>query len=115
MGKRAASVGLLLALSISPSAAQEQGAPSAAPKTLFERYTQPIDIYKTGLGHVHAPDLVVQQGSAGVLRPGLSDDVRVRQARGGAVVPRIVEARSELRDLLLGRSVGVGVVPERDR
>ena len=62
---------------------------------------------------VHAADLIVQQGGPGVLQPGLPDDVCVRQARGGAVVPRGVEARSQLRDLLLGRSVGVGLVPER--
>ena len=37
----------------------------------------------------------------------------VRQARGRAFVPRSLEARSGLRDLLLGRGVGVGLVPQR--
>ena len=54
MGRRAVSVGLLLAVSILPSFAQEQGAQSA-PKTVFERNSQPIEIYKTGLGTFTRP------------------------------------------------------------
>src|SRR5712671_1742928 len=45
--------------------------------------------------HVLPTDLLEHQGSPGVLRPGVSNDVFVRQARGGSVVSRIVEARSE--------------------
>ena len=58
-------------------------------------------------------DLHHEQGSAGVFRPGLPDDVRVRAPRRGALVPRGVEARSRLRHLLLGRRLGVGLVLER--
>src|SRR2546425_1677762 len=63
--------------------------------------------------HVYQTDILDEQGGAGVLRSGLSDDVRLRQGGGGTVVPRSVETRCRLRDLLLGRSVGVGVVPQR--
>ena len=50
MRRRTALIGLVLALSAAAPAAQEQGAQQAAPKTMFERYTQPIEIFKTGLG-----------------------------------------------------------------
>src|SRR5687767_4594902 len=43
-------VGVLLLVSIAPSTAQEQGAQPAAPKTVFERNSQPIELYKSGLG-----------------------------------------------------------------
>ena len=43
-------VGMLLGVAIAPSTAQEQGARAAAPKTVFERNSQPIDLYKSGLG-----------------------------------------------------------------
>jgi hypothetical protein len=49
MGKRAASAGLLVALFVSSSDAQGPGA-APAPPTVFERNTQPIEIFKTGLG-----------------------------------------------------------------
>ena len=62
---------------------------------------------------VPPPDLHQEQGSAGVFRPGLPDDVRVRAPRRDPLVPRSVEARSRVRDLLLGRRLGVGLVPER--
>ena len=65
MGKRTAFAGLALALSMSPSSAQEQGAQApAAPKTMFERNTQPIEIFKTGLGtftyRISSPDKEAQ-------------------------------------------------------
>src|SRR6187401_2349628 len=63
--------------------------------------------------HLYQADVVDEQGGTGVLRPGLPDDVFVCQARGRAVVPRDVEAGSGVRDLLLGRGLGVGLVPER--
>ena len=43
-------VGVLLGVAIAPSTAQEQGARAAAPKTVFERNSQPIDLFKSGLG-----------------------------------------------------------------
>ena len=95
------------------SFAQAPPAQAPPPKSVFERYTEPIEIFKTGLGTFTRPISSTNQRSAGVLQPGLPDDVRVREARGGAVVPRSVEARSRLRHLLLGRGVGVGIVPER--
>ncbi len=49
------SAGLLLVLSASLSHAQEQGAQAAAPKTVFERNTQPIDLFKNGLGTFTRP------------------------------------------------------------
>jgi tetratricopeptide (TPR) repeat protein len=52
---RALLVGLLLAGAGIQPGAQEQGGQPAAPKTLFERYTQPIDLYKTGLGTFTRP------------------------------------------------------------
>ena len=91
-----------------PVAAQPQ-----TRQTLYDRYTEPIGIYHDRARHVHQADLLVEQGGPGVLRSGLPDDVRVREARSRAVVSRGVEARSGLRHLLLGRGVGVGVVPER--
>ena len=100
-----AAAGLCLVAAVAARAQQ--------PRSLYDRYTEPIQIFKTGLGTFTQADLVDEQGGAGVLRPGLPDDVFVRQARGGAVVPRGVEARSRVRDLLLGRGVGVGLVPER--
>ena len=87
--------------------------PPQSPPSFDQRYTEPIGIYKTGLGTFTQADVVDEQGGAGVLRPGLPDDVCVREARGGPLVPRGVEARPGLRHLLLGRGVGVGLVPER--
>ena len=74
-----------------------------------DRYTEPIQIYKIGLGTFTKP--MSSTRSAGVLRPGLSDDVFVAKP-GRAVVSRGVEARRRVRDLLLGRSVGLGIMPE---
>jgi tetratricopeptide (TPR) repeat protein len=37
------------------SAAQEQGAKPPAPKTLFDRYTEPIELFKSGLGTFSRP------------------------------------------------------------
>src|SRR5436190_11594630 len=54
MGKHIVSAGLLLVLSASPCHAQEQGAQPAS-KTVFERNTQPIDIFKNGLGTFTRP------------------------------------------------------------
>ena len=54
MGKYIVSAGLLLVLSVSLSHAQEQGAQAAA-KTVFERYTEPIEIFKNGLGTFTRP------------------------------------------------------------
>jgi tetratricopeptide (TPR) repeat protein len=50
MGNRTALFGVLVVLSMPSSNAQEQGAQAQAPKTVFERNTQPIELYKTGLG-----------------------------------------------------------------
>ena len=55
MGNRTALLGLFLVLSIPSSNAQEQGAQPPAPKTVFERNTQPIELYKTGLGTFTRP------------------------------------------------------------
>ncbi len=63
--------------------------------------------------HLHPSHFLAGPRHAGLLRPGPPDDVRVREAGGGAVVPGGVEAGSGLRHLLLGRGVGMGVVPER--
>jgi tetratricopeptide (TPR) repeat protein len=54
MGKHIVSAGMLLALSVSLSQAQGQGTQPAA-KTVFERNTQPIDIFKNGLGSFTHP------------------------------------------------------------
>ena len=62
---------------------------------------------------VHASDLLVEPRGPGVLQPGLSVDVRLRQGGGRSIVSRGAEARSELRDLLLGRSVGLGALRQR--
>src|SRR5829696_8059091 len=40
----------VLVLCAAPASAQEQGAQPAAAQTAFERNTQPIDLYKSGLG-----------------------------------------------------------------
>ncbi len=54
-GRRfAAFVGLALVLSSVPSSAQEQRA-QPAPKTVFERNSQPIDLFKSGLGTFTRP------------------------------------------------------------
>ena len=50
---------------------------------------------------------------AAVLRPGRPDDVRVHAVAGGAFVPPGPAGGPELRDVLLGRGVGLGAVPER--
>jgi tetratricopeptide (TPR) repeat protein len=54
LGNRAASAGLIFALFVSSSAAQGPGA-APAPPTVFERNTQPIEIFKTGLGTFTRP------------------------------------------------------------
>ena len=89
-------------------AQHDQHDPGPLPKYVAE----PIALFKVGLGPFtrRSPH---QSRSAGVLRPGLPDDVRLRAPRRGALVPRSVEARSRVRDLLLGRRLGVGLVPER--
>ena len=45
----------LLAAFIAAPRAQEQGTQTPAPQTMFERNTQPIDLYKTGLGKFTRP------------------------------------------------------------
>ena len=55
MGNRTGLVGLFLAISVLSSNAQEQGAQPSAPKTVFERNTQPIELYKSGLGKFTRP------------------------------------------------------------
>src|SRR5688572_27536025 len=55
MGTRTALIGLLLVFCMLPSSAQEQGAQRAPPKTVFERNTQPIELFKTGLGGFTRP------------------------------------------------------------
>src|SRR5688500_8367179 len=55
MGNRTALLGLLLLLSMPSSNAQEQGSQAPAPKTVFESNTQPIALYKTGLGTFTRP------------------------------------------------------------
>jgi tetratricopeptide (TPR) repeat protein len=56
MGRlRGALIGTVLIFPLLLGAAQEQGAPPAARKTMFERNTQPIEIYKTGLGTFTRP------------------------------------------------------------
>ena len=50
MRKRTALIGFVLALSAAAPGAQQQGAQQTAPKTMFERNTRPIEIFKTGLG-----------------------------------------------------------------
>jgi tetratricopeptide (TPR) repeat protein len=54
MGNRIALLGLFLVLSMLPSHAQ-QGAAPPAPKTVFERNTEPIELYKSGLGTFTRP------------------------------------------------------------
>src|SRR5947207_1471238 len=63
--------------------------------------------------HLHAPNLVVERRGAGVLQSGVPIDVRVRARGGRAIIPRGREARPAVRDVLLGRSVGVESVSER--
>ncbi len=54
-GNRALLVGLLFAAGVVSLGAQGPGAPPATPKTLFERNTQPIELYKSGLGTFTRP------------------------------------------------------------
>ena len=54
MGRLCASIGLLFVLSMPASHAQQQAAQGAA-KSVFERNTQPIDIFKNGLGTFSRP------------------------------------------------------------
>ena len=84
-----------------------------APGEIPKYVRDPIPLYTTGLGPFHRPISSQERRSAGLLRPGLPDDVRVRAARRHPLVPRSVEARPRVRDLLLGRGLGVGLVPER--
>ena len=54
--RRWSSIGLIFLVAANVTAGgQEQGAQSAARKTLFELHTQPIEIYKTGLGTFTKP------------------------------------------------------------
>ena len=46
---------VVLAAALAFSAATDAGAQSAAPPSLVERYTAPIEIYKTGLGTFTRP------------------------------------------------------------
>ncbi|MEO5740754.1 MAG: hypothetical protein ABIS29_09190, partial [Vicinamibacterales bacterium] len=55
MGKRATLIGLLLVLSMPSTHAQEQGSQPAPPKTVFQRNTESIGLYKTGLGTFTRP------------------------------------------------------------
>jgi tetratricopeptide (TPR) repeat protein len=54
MARRIAFIALLF-LSVTAAIAQEQGAQAPARKTLFERNTQPIELYKSGLGTFARP------------------------------------------------------------
>jgi tetratricopeptide (TPR) repeat protein len=55
-GTRALAMGLLIVAAAGIGAGAQQRAPQTpAPKTLFERYTQPIELYKSGLGTFTRP------------------------------------------------------------
>src|SRR5919109_2471687 len=58
-------------------------------------------------------DFHLERAGAGVLQSGRPDDVCVREARCGALISRSVEERPGVRDVLLGRRLGVGIVFER--
>jgi tetratricopeptide (TPR) repeat protein len=55
MVNRTALLGLLVVLSVPSLDAQEQGSETRASKTVFERNTEPIGLYKTGLGTFTRP------------------------------------------------------------
>ena len=50
MRTRAALIGVLVVVAAAPAAAQQPPAPPAAQKTVFERNTEPIELFKSGLG-----------------------------------------------------------------
>jgi tetratricopeptide (TPR) repeat protein len=52
---RASLAVVFVAAAVAGTNAQGPGAPPPAPKTLFERYTEPIELYKTGLGRFTRP------------------------------------------------------------
>ena len=80
---------------------------------LPDDFNEPIRLYTTGLGTFTRPISSSHAEAQAVLQPGLSADVRLRQGRGRAILSRGADAGSRLRDLLLGRSVGVGAVRQR--
>ena len=73
----------------------------------------PIPLYTTGLGPFHRPISSKNKEAQAFFDQGFQMMYAFAKPRGGALVPRSVEARSGLRDLLLGRRLGVGLVPER--
>ena len=103
----------VVAVSVAGSLAGAAGAQQPAQRSVFERYTEPIEIYKTGLGTFTRPISSSNKEAQAFFDQGFQMMYAFAKPRGGAVVPRVLEARSRLRDLLLGRSVGVGLVPER--
>ena len=73
----------------------------------------PIPLYTTGLGPFHRPISSTNKEAQAFFDQGFQMHVRLRAPRRDPLVPRSVEARSRLRDLLLGRGLGVGLVSER--
>jgi tetratricopeptide (TPR) repeat protein len=55
MGTRSVLIGFLVAVAAAPAGAQQPATPRAAQKTVFERNTEPIELYKSGLGTFTRP------------------------------------------------------------
>ena len=67
----------------------------------------------TGPRHAHDQDHDVVEARAAVLRPGLPARVGLQPRRSDARVPQGAAARSAVRDVLLGRSVGARTEHQR--
>ena len=83
------------------------------PRSLYERYTEPIQIFKTGLGTFTRPMSSTNKEAQAFFDQGFQMMYAFAKPEAVRSFREAWKRDPELRDLLLGRSVGVGLVPER--
>ncbi len=82
-------------------------------RSLYDRYTEPIPIYKTGLGTFTRPMSSKNKEAQAFFDQGFQMMYSFAKPEAVRSFREAWKKRSRVRDLLLGRGVGVGVVPQR--
>ena len=104
---------IVVAVSVAGSLASAAGAQPPAQRSVFERYTEPIQIFKTGLGTFTKPISSTNKEAQAFFDQGFQMMYAFAKPEAVRSFRESWKRDAELRDLLLGRGVGVGVVPER--
>ena len=82
-------------------------------RSLYDRYTEPIPIYKTGLGTFTKPISSTSKEAQAYFDQGFQMMYSFAKPEAVRSFREAWKRDDRLRDLLLGRSVGVGIVSQR--